>query len=103
MRQTEVFNVTFSAYTNEDMSENRLDRLLQWMSWYAFKIGLPIHSIHVQIEDLHDHEGGLMVTFTHKPSQLMMDIALAAWVKLEESCIEFQYIQPVNQIIKVED
>ena len=100
MRTT--FQVELSAYRGDTDEPSRLGRLEEWMSWYAFKVGNPMHCIHSAIHSAHDHKGLITVTFNQKPTQPMMDCATAAWEELNESNIEFQYLETVINIVKVE-
>lgn len=100
MRTT--FKVELSAYRGDEGESSRLDRLEEWMSWYAFKVGNPMHCIHSAIHMAHDHKGLLTVTFNQKPTQPMMDCATNAWDELNETCIEFQYLETVVNIVQIE-
>ena len=95
------FKVELSAYRGDTDEAWRLGRLEDWMSWYAFKVGNPIHCIHSAIHSIHDHKGCLTVTFTQKPTQPMMDCALSAWEEESENLIEFQYVELVERITKI--
>jgi hypothetical protein len=101
MRTT--FQVELSAYRGDEDESWRLGRLEDWMSWYAFKMGHPMHSIHSQIESLHDHKGCLTVTFTQKPSQPMIDFAKGSWGELGETMWTIQYAETVKQIVLIEE
>ena len=101
MRTT--FQVELSAYRGDEGESSRLDRLEEWMSWYAFKVGNPMHCIHSSIHMAHDHKGLLTVTFNQKPTQPMMDCATWAYSELGEvEEIRFQYVETVVNIVKIE-
>jgi len=101
MRTT--FKVELSAYRGDEDEPWRLHFLEVWMSWYAFKMGHPMHGIHTTVHSIHDHKGCLTVTFTQKPTQQMMDVALSAWEETDGgNLIEFQFIEIVERIVKIE-
>lgn len=98
-----LFDVNLSAYRGDEDESWRLGRLQDWMSWYAFKMGHPVHSIHSQVEAVHDHKGCLTVTFTQKPSEPMINLAKAAWEELGEINSIIQYTETVKQVVVVEE
>ena len=101
MRTT--FQVELSAYRGDEDESWRLGRLEDWMSWYAFKIGNPMHCVHSSIHSVHDHKGCFTITFSQKPTQPMMDCATWAYSELGEvEEIQFQYVETVVNIVKVE-
>lgn len=91
------FDVQISS--NDELVDTSL---CQWMSWYAFKMLCPIHALSMFIDSLHNHKGLLTVTFENNPTQKMMDLARAAWEECNEQHIEFQYLETVINIVKVE-
>ena len=97
------FDVVLSAHRGDEDEGWRLERLKLWMSWYAFKMGHPVHSVHSQVEAVHDHKGCLTVTFTQKPSEPMINFAKGAWEEEGETLSIIQYTETVKQVVMVEE
>jgi hypothetical protein len=94
---TVLYGVDLTGYP-----EGHEDLIELWMSWYAFKLGHPIHGLKAHIESLDNHKGTLTVRFKSLPTEQMMNYAIGAWEECNESQVDFEYIENVQRIVKVE-
>jgi len=93
----EFYGVDLTGYP-----DGREELIKLWMSWYAFKFGAPVHGLKAHIESLENHKGTLTITFKSLPTEQMMNYAIGAWEECNESQVDFQYLENVQRIVKVE-
>jgi hypothetical protein len=93
----EFYDVDLTGYP-----EGREELIKLWMSWYAFNHCCPIHALRGQIESLENHKGTLTITFKSLPTEQMMKWAIASWEECNESQVDFQYLETVQRIVKIE-
>jgi hypothetical protein len=93
----DFFDVQLTGYP-----EGREELIKLWMSWYASNMHCPIHVLKAHIESLDNHKGTLTVRFKSLPTEQMMNYAIGAWEECNESQVDFEYIENVQRIVKVE-
>ena len=93
----EFYDVPLSGYP-----EGNEQLIKLWMSWYALNRCGPIHALHATIESLENHKGVLTITFKSLPTEQMMKWAIGAWEECNEIQVDFQYLETVQHIVKIE-